>query len=163
MPLIPDSEKIKLYNPIIEKIENKINSIKDKTSVYKFVVTELHKLPHFDWTGIYLYDNEDEMLNLAFFLGKDTDHIRIPKGKGVCGTAVAENRNIIVDDVLSEGNYLACSIETRSEIVVLLKDKDKKILGQIDVDSDKIKAYNEIDTEKLETIANIITKRIAEL
>ena len=73
-------------------------------------------MPHFTWVGIYLIDGED--LVLGPFLGKPSPHTRIPLGRGICGAAVTEKATIIVDDVNADPRYLACSIETQSEIVV---------------------------------------------
>ena len=76
--------------------------------------------PRFHWTGIYeLFP--DDVLRLGPFLGAPTDHVFIGVGSGVCGTAVAERRNINIPDVAKLENYLACSTETRSELVVLIR------------------------------------------
>jgi GAF domain-containing protein len=89
---------------------------------------------HYDWVGIYLL--EDDVLILHNYIGKATDHTRIPVGQGVCGTAVAEGRDINVPDVHAIANYLACSLETVSELVVLIRDPESgEIFGQLDLDS----------------------------
>lgn len=87
------------------------------------------------YTGVYLYMLHDDLLELEAFDGSPTEHTRIPVGTGICGRAVAERRDINVPDVTQADGYLACSIETRSELVVLIRRADE-ILGQIDVDSD---------------------------
>ncbi len=126
---------------------------KTAEEVYKIAIDLMSSLPHFNWTGIYWVNGGNlELFN--YYIGKKTEHTKIPVGKGVCGTAVAENRDIIVDDVLQLDNYLACSIETRSEIVVLIKDTKQIILGQIDIDSDEVKAFDDIDRTYLEKLAN---------
>src|SRR5881296_4180835 len=85
--------------------------------------------PRFHWTGIYeLFP--DNVLRLGPFIGAPTDHVFIGVGRGVCGAAVAERRNINVPDVRLVTNYLACSTETRSELVVLIR-KGEKIYAQI--------------------------------
>src|SRR5213593_3520234 len=89
--------------------------------------------PRFHWTGIYeLFP--DNVLRLGPFIGAPTDHVFIAVGRGICGTAVAENRNINVPDVAKAPNYLACSTSTRSELVVLIR-KGGRIFAQIDIDS----------------------------
>jgi GAF domain-containing protein len=86
--------------------------------------------------------------------------VRIPVGRGVCGTAVAENMNQIIEDVRELDNYLACNLETRSEIVVLIRHPDTgKILGQIDVDGTEVGAFDESD----EALLEVIGERIARL
>src|SRR5829696_5390843 len=73
-------------------------------------------LPHYTWAGIYLLEGDE--LVLGPYLGKPSPHTRIPLGRGICGAAATEKTTIIVDDVNADTRYLACSIETRSEIVV---------------------------------------------
>ena len=73
-------------------------------------------LSDYTWTGIYLLDGNE--LCLGPFVGKPSPHTRIPLGRGICGAAATEKATIIVDDVNADPRYLACSIETRSEIVV---------------------------------------------
>jgi GAF domain-containing protein len=75
----------------------------------------------FDWTGIYEL-GADRVLHLGPYVGEATEHTEIPIGQGICGTAVAEKRDLNVPDVREVGNYLACSLKTRSELVVLIRD-----------------------------------------
>lgn len=116
----------------------------------------LSELPHYDWSGVYRL--EGDVLRLDAFVGAATDHTQIPVGAGVCGTAVAEDRNVVVDDVRESTNYLACSIETRSEIVVLIRRNDE-ILGQIDIDGHEVGAFDASDETFLEQIAAILAER----
>jgi L-methionine (R)-S-oxide reductase len=74
-------------------------------------------------------------LVLEAFAGRATEHLRIPVGTGVCGTAIATGQDQLVPDVAAVGNYLACNTDTRSELVVLIR-RGGVILGQLDVDSD---------------------------
>lgn len=106
---------------------------------------------HFSWVGIYLLEGNE--LVLHNYIGRPTDHTRIPVGAGVCGAAVAENRDINVADVKAEENYLACSIETRSELVVLIRSADGTIRGQIDLDSDQLAAFTPKDEGDLRMVA----------
>jgi GAF domain-containing protein len=87
------------------------------------------------YTSVYLYMLHGSELVLEAWSGRDTEHTRIPVGKGVCGTAVATGTDQNVGDVRAVGNYLACNLFTRSELVVLIR-RGALILGQIDVDSD---------------------------
>ena len=116
----------------------------------------LAELPGYDWTGIYRM--EDGELVLDEFVGEPTDHTRIPVGVGVCGTAVKDSRNIVVDDVRTLDNYLSCSISTRSEIVVLIK-RDGAVLGQIDIDGHQVGAFDKTDETFLEKLADLIASR----
>jgi len=87
------------------------------------------------YTSVYIYMLHGNELQLEAHAGRDTDHTRIPVGKGVCGTAVATKQDQNVPDVNAIGNYLACNTFTKSELVVLIRRGDD-ILGQIDIDSD---------------------------
>ncbi|MFQ5530516.1 MAG: GAF domain-containing protein [Gemmatimonadota bacterium] len=107
----------------------------------------------FDWVGIYLLDGET--LTLHNFIGAPTEHTEIAVGHGVCGTAVAENRDINVPDVRALDNYIACSVGTRAEIVVLIRDPETgQVYGQLDLDSDRESAFTESDEAELRRIAD---------
>jgi L-methionine (R)-S-oxide reductase len=101
---------------------------------------------------------EGDTLVLDQYVGAATDHTHIPVGRGVCGTAVAENANQVIEDVRELGNYLACSLQTRSEIVVLIRDGDK-ILGQIDIDGHTVGSFDSSDEAFLEQVAEILAER----
>lgn len=87
------------------------------------------------YTSVYLYMLHGDDLVLEGFAGRETEHTRIAVGQGVCGTAVATGEDQNVGDVRSVGNYIACNIWTRSELVVLIR-RGPTVLGQIDIDSD---------------------------
>ena len=87
------------------------------------------------FTSVYAYMLQRDELVLEAFAGRATEHVRIPVGVGVCGTAIATGQDQVVPDVTAIGNYLACNSDTRSELVVLIK-RGATILGQLDVDSD---------------------------
>jgi L-methionine (R)-S-oxide reductase len=87
------------------------------------------------YTSVYLYMLHGDELVLEAYAGRETDHTRIPVGRGVCGTAVASGEDQNVPDVRAVENYLACNAWTRSELVVLIR-RGSTILGQIDIDSD---------------------------
>lgn len=148
---------VSLYQELVQIIQNKIIN-KDKLSekiIYKTVIDQLATLPHFHWTGIYLLDEKSQKLYLDYYIDKPTNHIRIPLEKGACGSAVSDHEDKIMDDVTKEANYLACSLESRSEIVVLIEDNEG-IIGQIDADSDEIGAFNKVDRNYLHQIVSIL-------
>ncbi len=111
------------------------------------------------YTGVYLYwmDGDDSLL-LRAYSGRPTEHTRIPIARGICGRAAREKRTVIVDDVQSDASYLACSLETRSEIVVPIM-KGGRVLGEIDIDGDDPKAYGPRDQRFLEELAGLIAGR----
>jgi L-methionine (R)-S-oxide reductase len=105
----------------------------------------------FNWVGIYVL--KGKFLELGPYIGAATDHIRIPVGKGVCGTAVAEDKDQNVPDVKGHLNYLACSLETQSELVVLIRDKNGNILGQIDIDSHAKNSFGPNEEKAVQKVA----------
>ena len=115
--------------------------------------------PRFHWTGIYeLFP--DNILRLGPFLGAPTDHVFIGVGRGVCGTAVAEKRNMNIPDVTKISNYLACSSDTRSELVVLIRSGDA-IYAQIDIDSHEIAAFDDVAVEDVQRVADWLARLYA--
>ena len=122
----------------------------------KEAMTRLSNLEGYNWSGIYLL--EGETLVLDEYVGEATDHTRIAVGVGVCGTAVAEDKNQVIADVRELSNYLACSLVTRSEIVVLIK-KEGKTLGQIDIDGHEVAAFDKSDEAFLEKLADLLADR----
>ena len=109
------------------------------------------QIEHYDWVGFYLSDIENRMLHLGPYTGEETDHSTIPYGKGVCGQAAESEKTFLIDDVSAESNYIACSIHVKSEIVVPIF-REGIVVGQIDIDSDKLAAFTAADQELLETI-----------
>jgi len=144
-------------NEIVSRVEESVNSSASRDEVLRDAVSILkQERKHYNWVGIYLL--EGDTLVLHNYIGKPTDHTHIPVGKGVCGVAVAQGANQIVGDVTRLDNYLACSAETRAEIVVLIK-QNGQILGQIDIDSDLENAFNHEDEALLNEVANLLARR----
>jgi GAF domain-containing protein len=116
----------------------------------------LDQLDGYDWCGIYALNGEE--LQLDEYVGAHTDHTKIPIGVGVCGTAVKENANQRIDDVRELTNYLACSTQTRSELVVLIR-RDTEVLGQIDIDGHSVGRFQVEDEQMLEALAALLAER----
>ena len=121
-------------------------------------------LPYYSWAGIYLLEGDE--LVLGPYLGKPSPHTRIPLNRGICGAAASQQTTIIVDDVNSDPRYLACSIETRSEIVVPIivaegsGEDSGRVLGELDIDSDQPAAFGASDRELLEAVAAALAPRL---
>ena len=107
------------------------------------------------YTSVYAYMLHGNELVLEAFAGRETEHTSIPVGKGLCGTAVAERRDQNVSDVTAVGNYLACNVFTKSELVVLIRRGDH-ILGQIDIDSDVPNGFGEREHADVKEIADAL-------
>ena len=120
------------------------------------IVELLSELP--TYSSNFIYRLEGDTLMLDAFTGEATEHTRIPVGRGVCGTAVAESANQLIEDVSKLENYLCCSLKTKSEIVVLIR-RDGEILGQIDIDGHEIGVFDKSDEAFLEELAAILADR----
>jgi GAF domain-containing protein len=116
------------------------------------------KMPDYTWVGIYLLDGDH--LQLGPYLGKPSPHTRIPLNQGICGAAATHKKTIIVADVDADPRYLACSLETRSEIVVPIMN-DTRLIGEIDIDSDRKAAFGPGDREMLEAAAGLLARKFS--
>jgi L-methionine (R)-S-oxide reductase len=145
-------------DPICRALDELAASGADLPQLQAAAVRLLHESdPRFHWTGIYeLFP--DGVLRLGPFIGAPTDHVFIAVGRGVCGTAVAERRNVNIPDVREVSNYLACSSETRSELVVLIRSGDT-IHAQIDIDSHDLDAFSPESAERVEQVADWLARQ----
>lgn len=107
-------------------------------------------VPHYHWVGFYLVDphKEDELV-LGPFVGAPTDHTRIRFGQGICGQAAERRETFVIQDVSQETNYLSCSADVKSEIVIPIFKKGK-VVGELDVDSHELAAFTAEDRAFLE-------------
>lgn len=112
------------------------------------------------YTGIYIYLLEGDTLVLGPYRGRPTEHTRIPIGAGICGRAARVKQTVTVDDVNADPEYIACSLETRSEIVVPIMRGDR-VLGEIDIDSDLPAAFSQADKRFLEELAQLIAPKLS--
>ena len=117
------------------------------------------KIDFYDWVGFYFLNEDQKKLVLSSFSGKPTEHKEIPVGKGICGQVAKTSKSLIVSDVSKEKNYISCDIEVKSEIVVPIF-VDRKNIGQIDVDSRKLNAFDKNDENFLKQINQIISKNL---
>jgi L-methionine (R)-S-oxide reductase len=145
------------FAPVLAAIADYSKSATDLASLQEFIVETIPaRLPWYNWTGFYMLDPENaDMLVLGPFRGAATEHTRIPVNEGICGAAVAQNDTVIVDDVNADPRYLACSIETKSEIVVPIRVHEK-VVGEIDIDSHDLAAFSANDKAFLEACASIV-------
>jgi GAF domain-containing protein len=169
---------------LLSEIRQHAASARDFPSLQEFCVRLLaERLPHYNWVGFYMLDPADEnTLVLGPFRGAPTEHVRIPVSQGICGAAVAQRETVVIDDVSADPRYLACSLETKSEIVVPIYvqhegagaiDHNKvageskiagedrviregKVVGEIDIDSHILNAFTPADRTFLEQCAEIL-------
>jgi GAF domain-containing protein len=147
------------HDDVLTEITRQIRQQPDRDAAMRTTVATLERLmPDYSWVGIYLLDGNE--LVLGPFEGKPSPHTRIPLGRGICGAAAAEKATIIVDDVNTDPRYLACSADTRSEIVVPIMN-GAEVLGEIDVDSDRPAAFDAADQQLLEAVAAQLAERLS--
>lgn len=140
-------------------MERALRDSADPDEAIRESVAAIHaSCPQYDWTGVYLRNGTE--LVLHSYLGRPSPHGRIPIGEGICGAAAREGRTILVPDVRRDRRYLACSPETRSEIVVPIL-RDGEVVGEIDIDSDDPEAFGADDRETLEEVARRLAPRLA--
>jgi GAF domain-containing protein len=145
---------------LVTAISSAIAAAPNADSAMKQTVALLKDgVPAYTWVGIYLLDGNE--LVLGPYVGKPSPHTRIPLGRGICGAAAAEKATIVIDDVHADSRYLACSTDTRSEIVVPIM-RGNEVLGEIDIDSDRAAAFGPRDRELLEPIAALLADRMSE-
>lgn len=116
------------------------------------------EIPHYNWVGFYFRNGDKEELKLGPYVGVATDHTIIPFGKGICGQVAVSNETFVVPDVSKEDNYLSCSIDTKSEIVVPIF-KNEENIGQIDIDSHELDPFTEEDVKLL----GFVCEKVAEI
>ncbi|MCI0331042.1 MAG: GAF domain-containing protein [candidate division Zixibacteria bacterium] len=142
---------------VVAEIRTKAKTL-PKEKLFEVAVAVLkNNFPKYTWVGIYLMDGEKELV-LGPFLGKPSPHTRIKIDSGICGAAAREKETVIVPDVSADSRYLACSMETKSEIVVPIM-RNGKVFGEIDIDSDLRGAFDAGDRKLLEEIAGILAEK----
>jgi L-methionine (R)-S-oxide reductase len=142
---------------IIARVEAGAETATSLASLQQIIVDTLVSLsPDCAWAGFYMLDpSDDQMLVLGPFNGAPTPHVRIPINSGICGAAVAQDETVIVDDVNADPRYLACSLDTRSEIVAPIRVHGKPV-GEIDVDSHRLAAFDAEDSTFFDRIAVVV-------
>ena len=113
----------------------------------------------YNWVGFYLLEPGTEILVLGAFQGAMTPHIRIPLNQGICGAAASSGKTVIVDDVSKDPRYLACSLETKSEIVVPIFVHGK-VVGELDIDSHFPAAFTHEDRQLVEHCAQLVGTKL---
>lgn len=142
-----------LYRQIAEVVKYESDSI----ALMANISAMIHQTFGFWWTGFYrVIGNE---LVLAPFQGPMAC-TRIAYGKGVCGTAWQRGESIVVEDVEQFPGHIACSSLSRSEIVIPVKNKDNDIVAVLDIDSEHLATFDEVDRLYLEKITSLLNRTI---
>ena len=139
------------------------HSAKNAGELMSSLVNLLHEhMLKYNWVGFYMIEKpltaaEPPMLVLSAFEGAMTPHTRIPLNQGICGAAASSGKTVVVDDVSSDSRYLACSIETKSEIVVPIYVHGE-VVGELDIDSHFPAAFGCEDRELVEHCSLLVGK-----
>lgn len=141
----------------------RLNSMADSTDDLMRGITLLlnEKLLKYNWSGFYMLEPgaNPPVLVLRHYQGTMTPHTRIPLNQGICGAAASSGQTVVVDDVSKDARYLACSLETKSEIVVPIF-KHGVVAGELDIDSHFHAAFTTEDRELVEYCAQLVGKRL---
>ena len=143
------------YELLVSQIRALIEGENDVIAVMSNVAAAIHQSMGFWWTGFYRVKNEE--LVLGPFQGP-VACMHIPYGKGVCGTAWQRAETVVVEDVEQFPGHIACSSESKSEIVVPVFDGDGKVTAVLDIDSEHLATFDDTDRRYLEEICRLLTK-----
>jgi len=148
------------YQSLTDELTHLASFADSAEHLMTMVVERLQELlKHYNWVGFYLLDEGENgaepMLVLGPYVGAETPHKRIPLDQGICGAAVTSAQTVVVDDVNSDPRYLACSIETRSEIVAPVF-VNGKVVGELDIDSHVAAAFTDDDRQLVEHCARLV-------
>ena len=149
----------------IDEVRKDVSLLSEKSPTAQDLMEEMVRLLHdrmlkYNWVGFYMLEPgaEPPILQLGAFAGAMTPHVRIPLNQGICGAAASSGQTIVVDDVSKDPRYLACSLETKSEIVVPVFVKSK-VVGELDIDSHFPSAFAAEDQDLVEHCAAVVGKK----
>ena len=150
----------------IEEIRSEVSALEQSVPTAEELMRTMVKLLHermlkYNWVGFYLLEPgaEPPMLVLGAFEGAMTPHTRIPLNQGICGAAASTGQTVVVDDVSKDPRYLACSLETRSEIVVPVFAHGK-VVGELDIDSHFPAAFTLEHQDLVQYCARLVGKKL---
>jgi GAF domain-containing protein len=150
----------------IEEVRTEVTQLAQSTASAQELMQAMVKLLHhrvlkYNWVGFYMLEPgaQPPMLVLGAFEGAMTPHTRIPLNQGICGAAASSGQTVIVDDVNKDPRYLACSLETKSEIVVPVFSRGK-VVGELDIDSHFPAAFTQEHKEFVQHCAMLVGKKL---
>jgi len=148
----------------VEEVRNQISELAGRSAnaddlMRKMVKFLRERMLKYNWAGFYMLEpgTQPPVLVLGAFDGATTPHTRIPLNQGICGAAASTGKTIVVDDVSKDPRYLACSLETKSEIVVPVFVRGK-VVGELDIDSHFLAAFGPDDRKLCEHAAATLGK-----
>ena len=154
----------------IDQLKTELARFASEAKSAQELMSRMVKLLHqnmlkYNWVGFYMLEHgpppQPPMLVLGCFEGAMTPHTRIPLNQGICGAAASSGKTVVVDDVSKDPRYLACSLETKSEIAVPIFARGK-LAGELDIDSHFPAAFGGEDREFVEYCANLVGKQLSQ-
>jgi L-methionine (R)-S-oxide reductase len=152
----------------VKDVDRELEQLAQGAKSADYLMSQIVKLLHdhmlkYNWVGFYMLETtrngESPMLVLGAFQGAMTPHTRIALHQGICGAAASTGKTVVVDDVSKDPRYLACSLETKSEIVVPIFVRGK-VVGELDIDSHFPAAFKDEDRELVEHCAALVGKHL---
>ena len=150
----------------IEEVRNEITALAEAAPAGKDLMKSVCQVLHqrmlkYNWVGFYMLEPgaQPPVLVLEGFLGAMTPHTRIPLNQGICGAAASSGKTVVVDDVSKDPRYLACSLETKSEIVVPIF-VNGQVAGELDIDSHFPAAFGIEDQNLVQYCAELVGKKL---
>jgi L-methionine (R)-S-oxide reductase len=150
----------------LEEVRGEVSALAEAVPTAKALMQGVCQLLHermlkYNWVGFYMLEagTHPPVLVLENFVGAMTPHTRIPLNQGICGAAASSGKTIVVDDVSKDSRYLACSLETKSEIVVPIFVKGQ-VAGELDIDSHFAAAFGADDQKLVQYCAELVGKKL---
>jgi GAF domain-containing protein len=150
----------------IEEVRTEVAELAQAAATAHDLMQQMVKTLHermlkYNWVGFYMLEPgaDPPMLALGAFEGAMTPHTRIPLNQGICGAAASSGQMIVVDDVTKDPRYLACSLETKSEIVVPVFVQGK-VVGELDIDSHFPAAFTPEHQQLVQYCAMLVGKKL---
>ena len=152
--MAPSAKNQEVWKALDRVVASATSANEAMSSIVKLLHENLLK---YNWVGFYMLEPEAQppVLVLREFQGAMTPHTRIPLNQGICGAAASSGKTVVVDDVNADPRYLACSVETKSEIVVPIFVRGR-VVGELDIDSHFPAAFTAEDRELVEHCAKAV-------
>ncbi|MBS3735874.1 MAG: GAF domain-containing protein [Candidatus Bipolaricaulota bacterium] len=145
--------KSSLFSELKKEVRKTLGELGPGSQVLEEVAGILRdNVDYYDWVGFYIAEPDEEELVLGPFAGDETDHTRIDYGEGICGQSAETEETFTVQNVEKEENYLSCSPDVNSEIVVPVFEEGE-FRGEIDIDSHELAPFDPEDERFLESLA----------
>lgn len=156
--LVTEEQKRRTYRAVAAQLAELLSDIRDAVTAMSTCAALLHEaLPQSSWTGFYRVVAPGQ-LRVGPYQGP-VGCLEIPFGRGVCGAAASQSRTLIVDDVQSFPDHIACDAAARSEIVVPIFDESENLVAVLDIDSRQLAAFNDVDRDELERLAGTLRRQ----